>query len=163
MTDCVILINDRLVSLSHTTHSSFNPQLLLSLVHPSESESWSEWSGMSGLLKGMLKKTSLFTEFLTWNISWYLSMISLTEGLYASLLTIIENMPESERESGSTLTSESCPDREKTYSTLDSVVKWHTVCLKTTKFKGNRIRSCLNLNRLSHFGLQSTTNFSGRL
>ena len=36
MRDSVILINDRLVSLSHTTHSSsLNPQLLLSLVHPS--------------------------------------------------------------------------------------------------------------------------------
>jgi hypothetical protein len=34
MKDCVILINDRLVSLSHTTHSSsLNTQLLLSLVH----------------------------------------------------------------------------------------------------------------------------------
>jgi hypothetical protein len=56
MRDCVILINDRLISLSHTTHSSsFNPQLrfLVSLVQPSESESsnWSEWSGLSGLLK----------------------------------------------------------------------------------------------------------------
>ena len=40
MRDCVILINDRLVSLSHTTHSSsLNTQLLLSLVHASVSES----------------------------------------------------------------------------------------------------------------------------
>jgi hypothetical protein len=59
MRDCVILINDRLVSLSQTTHSSsLNTQLLLSLVHPSVSESWSEWLGLSGLLK----KSFLFTE-----------------------------------------------------------------------------------------------------
>ena len=44
MRDCVILIND---SLSHTTDSSsFNPRLLLSLVHPSASESWSEFSSI---------------------------------------------------------------------------------------------------------------------
>ena len=68
-------------------------------------------------------------------------MISLTEGLYASLLTIIETM--SARASGSRLTSESCPRcREKTCSTFVSVVRWHAVCLKTTKSKGNRIRSC---------------------
>jgi hypothetical protein len=38
-------------------------------------------------------------------------MISLTEGLYASLLTVIESM--SVRESWSRLTSENCPTREK--------------------------------------------------
>ena len=39
MRDCVILINDRLGSLSHTTHSSsLNTQLLLSLVHTSTSD-----------------------------------------------------------------------------------------------------------------------------
>ncbi len=144
--------------LSHTTHSSsFNPQLLLSLVHPSVSESWSEcecWSlsilwlfhdifdggfvrvlvdhyryhvsetvrliiidtmtfpwylwrrvctracwSLSipcqrdrqgqALLSGLLKKSVLFVEFWTRNISWYLSMISLTEGWYESLLTMI--------------------------------------------------------------------------
>ncbi len=36
--------------LSHTTHSSFNPQLLFSLVHPSVSESWSECSGGVGVV-----------------------------------------------------------------------------------------------------------------
>ena len=66
-------------------------------------------------------------------------MISLTEGLYVSLLTIIETM--SVRGSGSRLTYESCPVREKTCSTLDSTVRWHVVWLKTTKCKGNRIRN----------------------
>jgi hypothetical protein len=32
--------------------------------------------------------------------------------------------------------------REKTCSTLVSAVRWHTVCFKTTKCKGNRIRIC---------------------
>jgi hypothetical protein len=67
-------------------------------------------------------------------------MLSLTEGLYSSLLTNIETM--SARVSGSRSTSESCPTREKTCSTLTSDVRWHTVCLKTTKCKGNRIRIC---------------------
>ena len=59
-------INDRLVSLTHTTHSSsLTPQLLLSLGHPSVSESWSEWSGLSGLLK----KSFDSDWFLPWNIS----------------------------------------------------------------------------------------------
>ncbi len=45
--------------LSHTTHSSsFNPQLVLSLDHPPVSESWSEYSGLSGLLK----KSSALTK-----------------------------------------------------------------------------------------------------
>ena len=39
MTDCVILINDRLVSLSHTTDSSSLNTQLLSLVHSSASDS----------------------------------------------------------------------------------------------------------------------------
>ncbi len=66
-------------------------------------------------------------------------MISLTEGFYASLLTMIETM--SARVSGSRLTSESCPAREKTCSTLASDARWQAVCLKTRKCKGNRIRS----------------------
>ncbi len=94
MRDCVILINDRLVSLSHTTHSS-----------------------------------SLN----------YLSMMSLREVLYVCLLTIIDTM--SVRESGSRLTSESCPDSENTCSTLGSVVRWDTVWFKK-KCKGNRTRRC---------------------
>ncbi len=39
MRDCVILINDRLVSLSHTTDSSSLNTQLLSLLHASASES----------------------------------------------------------------------------------------------------------------------------
>ncbi len=56
MRDCVILINDRLVSFTHTTHSSsLNPELLLPPTSPQSSspiwrsESWSEWSWLSGL------------------------------------------------------------------------------------------------------------------
>jgi hypothetical protein len=46
------------------------------------------------------------------------------------------------RVSGSRLTSESCSDRKKTCSTLVSTDRCHTVLLKTTKCKGNRIRNC---------------------
>ena len=42
----------------------------------------------------------------------------------------------SEGVSGSRLTSESCPVREKTCFTLDSDVRWHTVWLRTQKYKG---------------------------
>ncbi len=38
--------------------------------------------------------------------------------------------------------SESCPIREKTWSTLVSTVRWQTVYLKTRKYKTNRIRAC---------------------
>ena len=58
---------------------------------------------------------------------------------FVTVLTIIETM--SVRESGSRLTSESCPTREKTWFTLVSTVRWHVVSFKTTKCKGNRIRS----------------------
>ena len=48
----------------------------------------------------------------------------------------------STRESGSRLTSESCPTRENTSSTLVSEARWDTVYLKTKKCKGNRTRKC---------------------
>jgi hypothetical protein len=64
----------------------------------------------------------------------------------------------SSRVSGSRLTSESCSDRKKTCSTLVSVVRWHTVWLKTTKCwpPVNLITDWIKLSRLSHFGFKST-------
>ena len=41
--------------------------------------------------------------------------------------------------------SESCPAREKTCSTLASAARWHSVCLKTTKCKGNIV--CLKTTK----------------
>jgi hypothetical protein len=89
MRDCVILINDRLVSLSCTTHfSSLNPQLLLSLVHPSVSESWSELSGSVGTVeKAYFVCLILPTEHLI-----ELVQDIFERELYASLLTIIDTM-----------------------------------------------------------------------
>ena len=62
---CVVLTYTlKFIHLSHTQltppHSTPNFRTL-SLVHPSVLESWSEWSGLSRLLK----KSFLFTEFLS--------------------------------------------------------------------------------------------------
>jgi hypothetical protein len=68
MRDCVILINDTLVSLSHTTHSS--SLNLPSLVHPSVSESWSEGSGL------WLRVSALTLRFTLFNIIKKLMLIT---------------------------------------------------------------------------------------
>jgi hypothetical protein len=66
------------------------------------------------------------------------------------------------RPSGSELTFESCPAREKTCSTLDSAARWDTVCLKTKQYKGNMIRKCNMIsNSLSTpSSTQTNTDFS---
>ena len=83
-------------------------------------------------------------------------MISLWKGLYTRLLSIIDTM--SERVSGSGLTWK-LSLLEKTCSTLDSVVRWHTVWLKTKKCKGNRICRCHIISTLNILTLTTHDKF----
>ena len=70
---------------------------------------------------------------------WVLVRVVGTVGTVETVF-FVRNETMSVRTSGSRFTSESCPTREKTWSTL--VTRWHTVFLKITKYKGNRIRNC---------------------
>jgi hypothetical protein len=137
----------RLVSLSHTSHSSSLTRhwwLVLSLVqvtHMSPSPGLDCWK----VVKRVFFFVWLTHKFLPRNISWYFSMISCRDGCTSACwpssischwVSLCEGV------SGSRLTSESCPVREKTCFTMSSAVRLHTVCLNTKKCKGNRIRSC---------------------
>ena len=120
MRDCVILINDRLVSLWHTSHSSsLNTQLLLSLVHPSVSESSVRlkksvlFAWLTSTRTNPLSKISWTTWVQTLSQRYHgqvqtLSKISWTSTMRCSVgRIVIDTM--SVRTSGSRLTSGSCP------------------------------------------------------
>ena len=144
MRDCVILINDRLVSLSHTTHSSLTHNSLL-LTRVSLSHTTHSSSPESSV---RLKKSVLFGWFFLRNISWYLSMTSWREGLYVCLLIIMDTM--SGHLGQDYFWKLSCP-----WEHLLHIDRWDTVCLKTKKSKGNKTRSCHII--LNSFSAPSST------
>ena len=130
-------MNDRLVSLSHSTHSSsLNTQLLLSPVHPSVSE--------SSTSSGLLNKT-VFDSF-DYSILVTEHLVVLVHDIFdrGFVLVCVDHYRYHDNEGvwvNINFWKLSQSTRENTCSTLSSSVRWDTFFLKTKNWKENRIRN----------------------